>query len=152
MATTALSVETLVLVLRLSNMMATDWAVSDPTTDKGIKAGPEVGFMNCLIVWALRIRVTSSAEVRSAIDRKCRGTIVKFWESEVDEKSFLLLLEIWRKACCIGRETDILYRKRNNCQSIAACNQEKGKRKKEKENSSHYCLFHSGFQIANELV
>lgn len=122
MAATAPSVEILVLVLRLLNIMATDWPVSVPMIDKGIEAGPEPGFMYFLIVWALRIRVTSSVEVRSAMDRKCRGIIVKFWDSERDEKSLPLFLEMWRKARCIGREFGISDRKRNNCQSIATCN------------------------------
>lgn len=117
MAATAPSVETLVLVLRLLNMMATDWPVSAPRTDTGI----EPDFMDCLITWAFRIRVTSSAEVRSAIDRKCRGTIGRFWGVERDEKRFPLLLGIiWLKARCIGREIDILYGERNNCQSRRA--------------------------------
>lgn len=104
MAATAPSVEILVLVLRLLNVMATDLPVSAPRID----TGTEPDFMDCLCVCALRTRVTSSAGVRSEIDRKWRGGIGEDFRVERDEKDFPLILEIWRNARNIGREFDIL--------------------------------------------
>lgn len=65
----ALSVDTLVRVERLLNIKAIFWPDSAPIKDLGI----EFDFMDTLCEWAFRTRVVSSAELRSAIDRKCRG-------------------------------------------------------------------------------
>lgn len=69
MVTTAASVETRVLVLRLLNIIATVLPLRDSCTFLGTRPFL-ISFLCCL---ALLTRVTSSAGERSAMDRKCRG-------------------------------------------------------------------------------
>ena len=67
--TTADSVETRVLVLRLLKVMAIVFPVRVPSSEVGI----EPDLTACLWEWAFRMRVVSSEEVRSAIERRWRG-------------------------------------------------------------------------------
>src|SRR5436190_4701645 len=67
--TTAASVETRVLVLRLLNVMATVLPVKLPWRLFGI----EPFLIVCLCECALRTKVVNSVGVKSAIERKCRG-------------------------------------------------------------------------------
>lgn len=67
--TTAASVETRVLVLRLLNVMATVFPVKVPNNEVGI--APDL--TACLWEWALRTRAVSSEEERSAMERRWRG-------------------------------------------------------------------------------
>lgn len=69
MVATAASVETRVRVLRLLNIMATDFPVRLPRRFLGI----EPDLIAVLCEEALRTRVVSSVGVRSAMERKCRG-------------------------------------------------------------------------------
>lgn len=64
--TTAASVETRVLVLRLLNIMAT----VSPFKVSNIEIGIEPDLTACLCEWALRTRVVSSEEERSAMERR----------------------------------------------------------------------------------
>lgn len=87
MVTTAASVDTRVRVLRLLNVIATVFPVNAPSNDLGI----DPDLMACLCEEAFRINVVSSAAVRSAIDRRCRGA-----NGEVDrvaELEYLRVLE-----------------------------------------------------------
>lgn len=56
-------------MLLLLKVMATVLPVRAPRRDFGI----EPDFMDCLCEKALRTRVVSSVELRSAIERRCRG-------------------------------------------------------------------------------
>ncbi len=56
-------------MLRLLNVRATDFPLSAPRMD----LGTEPDFMASLCECALRTRVTSSAALRSAMERKWRG-------------------------------------------------------------------------------
>jgi hypothetical protein len=67
--TTAASVETRVRVLRLLNIIATVFPLREPRRF----LGTDPDLMAVLEEAALRTRVVSSAGVRSAIDKKCRG-------------------------------------------------------------------------------
>jgi len=67
--TTAASVETRVRVLRLLNIIATVLPLREPSRF----LGTDPDLMAVLWELALRTRVVSSAGVRSAIERKCRG-------------------------------------------------------------------------------
>jgi hypothetical protein len=67
--TTAASVETRVLVLRFENIIATVLPVRVPCRELGI----EPDLMACLCEAALRTRVVSSVDVRSAMERRWRG-------------------------------------------------------------------------------
>ena len=69
MVATAASVETRVLVLRLLKGMATVLPVKLPSIDFGI----EPDLMAFLCETAFRINVTNSVELRSAMERRCRG-------------------------------------------------------------------------------
>ena len=68
MAATAASVDTLVLVLRLLNMIATVWPERAPAK----LAAPDDP-LTSLCISARRTSAVSSAEVRSEIESKCRG-------------------------------------------------------------------------------
>jgi len=70
MATTADSVETLVLVLRLLNMRATFLPEREPASSAD---SDEPDLRACLCFDAFFTRATSSFELKSAIDRKWRG-------------------------------------------------------------------------------
>ena len=67
--TTAASVDTRVLVLRLLKVMATVFPVKLPINEVGI----EPDLIACLWEYALRTRVVSSEEDRSAMERRWRG-------------------------------------------------------------------------------
>lgn len=71
MAAIAPSVDTLVRVLRLLKVMATVFPAKAPRSVWGISPVPDLIAVLCW--WALRTRVVSSAGVRSAIERRCRG-------------------------------------------------------------------------------
>ena len=69
MVTTAASVDTRVLVLRLLNAIATVLPVNEPINDMGT----EPDLIACLCETPLRTKDVSSVGVRSVIDRRCRG-------------------------------------------------------------------------------
>lgn len=65
------SVDTRVRVLLLLKVMATVFPANDCRIEWGISPVPDL--MAVLCWWAFRTRVVSSAGVRSAMERRCRG-------------------------------------------------------------------------------
>ena len=104
--TTAASVETLVLVLRLLKVIAMVFPVNVPR----IEVGMEPDLTACLLEWALRTREESSEGERSAMERRWRGAKGEVGKVEGLEYG-LLSFSRDRRARHVGRIGAMLDRK-----------------------------------------
>lgn len=102
-AATAASVDTLVLVLRLLNIMATHLPARLPSKLLGISPV----FIACLWERARRMRVSNSTGLRSAMDSRCRGANGDVRGVDVLECRRHCIADDFFKAFCNGRRPNI---------------------------------------------